>query len=139
FCVRRLAGNQTPAAEAGLRSSHGHASRSATSAPGSSTPPRNAPLTVKDPIFTVESVTISWSHRKYQGALAGFGVTSGLAGFSRGERTKTERIETIAIVPSTAIAARRTRSGTELTVSSGVSSDVARIVGAVPRATPSSV
>ena len=44
-----------------------------------------------------------------------------------------------AIVPSTTIAARRVRSGTALTVRSGASSVVARIAGAVPRATPSSV
>ena len=85
------------------------------------------------------SVTISCSHRKYQGAFAGFGVTSALAGSSSGERMKTARMLTSAKVPRTTIAARRVRSGTALTVASGASSVVARTAGAVPRATPSSV
>ena len=50
------------------------------------TPPRKAPLIVKEPIFSVVSVTISWSQRKYHGAFAGFGVIIGLAASSRGER-----------------------------------------------------
>ena len=85
---------------AGLRSSHGQTVSSRMSAPGSSTPPRNAPLTVNDPIRNVVSVTISWSQRKYQGAFAGLGVTSALAGSSSGDRRKTERMLTIAIVPA---------------------------------------
>ncbi len=90
-------------------------------------------------MWTVVSVTISCSQRKYQGALAGFGVISGLAGSSSGERTKTERIPTIAIVPRITIAMRRVRSGTELTVVPGASSVEAFTCGEVPRAMPRSV
>ncbi len=90
-------------------------------------------------MWTVVSVTISWSHRKYQGALAGFGVMSGLAGSSSGERTKTDRIPTSAIVPRITMAMRRVRSGIEFTVVPGASRDVARTCGEVPRAIPRSV
>jgi hypothetical protein len=51
----------------------------------------------------------------------------------------TDRMLKSAMVPSTTIAARLVRSGTEFTVVSGASSVVARMDGAVPRATPSSV
>ena len=40
----------------------------------------------------VVSVTISCSHRKYHGALAGFGVTSALAGSSSGDAMNTGRM-----------------------------------------------
>ena len=88
----------------------------------------------------VVSVTISCSHRKYHGALAGLGVTSALAGSSSGEAMALARMLTSAKVPSVTISARRVRSGTALTV------QVRRLerrspapLGAVPRATPSSV
>src|SRR6266508_1602848 len=87
----------------------------------------------------VVSVTISCSHRKYRGAFAGFGVTRGFAGSSSGEAMKTAMMLTAAIVASTAIAVRRTRSGTALTVDAGALSVDARITGDCPRATPSSV
>ena len=109
------------------------------SSPGSTTPPRNAPLMVNDPRWIVVSVTISCSQRKYQGAFAGLGVTSGFAGSSSGEAMNTDMMLTTAIVASTAISARRTRSGTALTVLSGASSVETRMTGACPRAMPRSV
>ena len=84
-------------------------------------------------------VTISCSQRKYQGAFAGFGVTSALAGSSSGDGIALARMLTRAKVPSVTISARRDRSGTALTVRSGASRLLARTVGAVPRATPSNV
>ena len=96
-------------------------------------------MIVKLPMWTVVSVTISWSQRKYQGALAGFGVMSALAASSSGERSSVARMLMSAIVPSTAMAVRRVRSGTAFTVRSGASRVVVRIAGAVPRATPRSV
>ena len=106
---------------------------------GRITPPRKAPFTVKPAMVNVVSVTISCSQRKYQGALAGFGVTSALAASSRGERMNEASTLITAKVPSTATAARRTRSGIALTVRSRASRLAARMVGAVPRATPRSV
>ena len=99
----------------------------------------NAPLMVKLPIRTVVSVTISWSHRKYHGALAGLGVTRALAASSSGDRTRAARMLITAKVPSVTIEARRVRSGTALTVAASFSRVVVVTVGAVPRATPSSV
>jgi len=96
-------------------------------------------LIVNDPTWSVVSVTISWSHRKYQGALAGLGVIMGFAASSRGEGMATARMERTAMQPRVTMAARRIRSGTALTVRWGASRVVARIVGAVPEATPSSV
>ena len=124
----------------GDRSSHGQNVSSPTSRPGRITPPTNAPLMVNDPMRMVVSVTISCSHRKYHGAFAGFGVTSALAGSSSGEAMNADRMLTTAKVPSVTISARRVRSGTALTVVSGGLERAARVtVGAVPRATPSSV
>jgi hypothetical protein len=127
---------QTPAAGAGGRA--GQNVRSPRRIVGRMTPPRKAPLIVKEPIFTVVSVTISWSQRKYHGAFAGLGVIIGLAGSSRGDGMKQARMLTTANVPRTTIEIRRTRSFTELTVRSAASSVTARIAGAWPRATPRS-
>src|SRR6185436_19968560 len=107
------------------RSSHGQTVISPIKSPGRITPPTNAPLSVNDPIRIVVSVTISCSQRKYHGALAGFGVTSALAGSSSGDAMNTDMMLIAAMVPSVAIAARRTKSGTALTVVSGASIDFA--------------
>ena len=123
FWRARARGSQTPAARCGERSSHGQNVSSPISSPGRITPPTNAPFSVNEPMRIVVSVTISCSHRKYHGALAGLGVTSALAGSSSGEAMNTDMMLTTAMVPSVAIAARRSRSGTALTVVSGASSD----------------
>ena len=103
-----------------------------TSRPGRMTPPMKAPLMVNEPSLMVVSVTISCSHRKYHGALAGFGVTSALAGSSSGEAMNTDMMLTTAIVPRVTMAARRVRSGTAFTVVSGASSDRGRDRGRRP-------
>ena len=87
FCVRRVA--REPDAGGRARAPiepRPDASAAPTRRPGRTTPPMNAPLIVNDPMWIVVSVTISCSQRKYQGAFAGLGVTSALAGSSSGER-----------------------------------------------------
>ena len=141
FCVRRARGNHTPAAIAGLRSSHGHTVSSADEQPRQHhAADERAVDRERSREWIVVSVTISCSQRKYHGAFAGFGVTSALAGSSSGDAMNTARM-------------LMTRDGAERddharaapgrarrsTVVSGASSVRAVTAGDVPRATPSSV
>ena len=92
FCVRRARGNHTPAARRGLRSSHGQTVSSVDQQPGQHDAADERAVDRERAEWIVVSVTISCSHRKYQGAFAGFGVTSALAGSSSGDAMNTARM-----------------------------------------------
>src|SRR3989338_2790427 len=116
FCRFRSGDNQTPTEPGPDLSRYGHHTANASRAPGNRIPPINAPLIVNEPIVTVVTVTISCSHRKYQGALAGFGVTDGFAGASSGAGNAMERSTTAANVRRETRRIRRSRWGDDVTV-----------------------
>src|SRR5271166_1239792 len=84
FWRLRWRGNHTPSALAGERSKKGQAINAASRIAGTRMPPNRPPLSVIGPRCMVVDDTNSCSHTKYQGALAGLGVTEGLAGPSNG-------------------------------------------------------
>src|SRR5579864_1592445 len=89
FWRLRWGGNHTPSALAGERSKKGHAINAPSRIAGTRMPPNRPPLSVIGPRCTVVEDTSSCSHTKYHGALAGLGVTEGLAGPSSGALNST--------------------------------------------------
>lgn len=83
--------------------------------PGIRIPPMNPPLNVKSLILRVVVAVNSWSHRKYQGALAGIGVTEGFAGPSKGARENSASTKVTTVVATNINVIRLVKLGDVLT------------------------